>query len=87
MPIFLLLFAILIPRFVAVALLFFSNWFQTVPGGLIATLLGIVFLPYTFLWFSAVHNWYGGQFGPIQLLLLVVALLFDLGSFKTKKSS
>lgn len=87
MPILLLLFALLLPRLIAIVLLLFSGWFQSVPGGLLATILGILMLPYTFLWFSAVHNWYGGQFGPVQIVILVLAFLFDIGSFKTQKST
>ncbi len=65
------------PRLAIVLLLLFSNWFARAFEGLLIPLLGLVFLPYTVLWVSVVANWYRGQWGLMQLLLLAVALLLD----------
>lgn len=42
--------------------------------------LGFVFAPSSFLWFCAVQNWYGGQWGILQIIVLVFALMSDFGS-------
>jgi hypothetical protein len=39
--------------------------------------LGFIVLPTTLLWYSAVQNWYGGNWGLWQIVGLVVALSFD----------
>jgi len=70
------------PRIVIVVLWFFSNWFSNVSDNLIIPILGFIFLPYSFLWYSAVINWYGGEWGFIQIVVMVIAVLMDLGASK-----
>jgi hypothetical protein len=40
--------------------------------------LGFVFLPTSFLWYTAVQNWNGGEWGVLQIVLLVIALSIDV---------
>jgi len=78
MPLLLLLFALFVPRVVIVLLWLFSTWFT---GSIhwVLGVLGFVFLPYTLLWYTAVQHWYGGEWGVLQLVILVIAVLADLG--------
>lgn len=70
------------PRFVLVITFLFSGFVhRATPGpALVWAILGFVFAPTSFLWFCAVQNWYGGQWGCFQLLVLVFALSADFGS-------
>ncbi len=80
MPLLIALFGLFLPRLVMVLLWLFSDWFAGVFPNIIVALLGFLFLPYTTLWYSAVVNWYGGQWGVLQLAIGAIALLFDLSS-------
>ena len=70
------------PRFVLVLVFLFSGFVhRAVPTpAFVWALLGFVFAPTSFLWFCAVQNWYGGQWGCFQLLVLFFALAADFGS-------
>lgn len=78
MPCLLALLALITPRLVIVFLWLFTTWFAGVFQTMLWPLVGLIFLPTTLLWYSAVHNWYGGQWGGLQILVLIVALLLDL---------
>jgi hypothetical protein len=79
MPLILLLLALFVPRVVIFLLWLFTSWFSGVfPNGLIGV-LGFLILPYVTLWYSAVHHWFGGEWGPLQIIILIIALLFDIG--------
>ena len=81
MPLLLLLLGLFLPRVVAVLLWFFTNWFSNAFDDWVIPLLGFLFFPYTLLWYSAVINWYGGVWGPWQILFAVIAFAFDLSSY------
>jgi len=70
------------PRLVIVVLWFFTEWFGSVSDNFVLPLLGFIFLPYSFLWYSAVINWYGGDWGFMQIAIMVIAVMFDLGASK-----
>lgn len=78
MPCLLVIIALFMPRLVIILLWLFTFWFR----GLFATplwpALGFVFLPTTFLWYTAVHHWYGGVWSAVPIIGLVVALMIDL---------
>jgi hypothetical protein len=82
MPCLLTLLALMVPRFVIVVLWFLTTWFEGVFASLLWPVLGFIFLPTTLLWYSAVHNWYGGQWGTWQVVVLVLAVLTDLSPAK-----
>ena len=87
MPCLLVILALALPRLTIALLWFLSTWFQGVFQGLLWPILGFLFAPVTLLWYSAVHNWYGGVWGTWQIVGLVVAILIDLspGSGKRRK--
>lgn len=78
MPCLLALMALAVPRLVIAAIWLLSNWFQGVFGSLLWPVLGFFFAPVTLLWYSAVHNWYGGIWQPWHVAVLVVTILIDL---------
>ncbi len=78
MPLLLLVVALFLPRVVIALLWFFSTWFQGVFDTFIIPILGFLFLPYTLLWYSVVENVYGGHWDILQIVILFVAMMFDL---------
>lgn len=53
MPCFLVLLALALPRLTIALLWFFSNWFHGLFDSILWPILGFVFLPTTFLWYTA----------------------------------
>lgn len=79
MPCLMVLLALALPRVTIVLLWLLSNWFVGMFDTPLWPVLGFVFMPTTFLWYSAVFNWYDNTWGGIQIALLVVAVLMDSG--------
>lgn len=77
MPCLFALLALAVPRGVTVVLWLMTDWFAGVFDTVLWPVLGFVFLPTTLLWYSAVHNWYGGSWGLWQIVGLVIALSLD----------
>lgn len=78
MPCLLVLFALLTPRLLIVLIWLMSDWFAGVFPSLLWPILGFVFLPTTLLWYTVVHNWYGGTWQAWHIVGLVVAVVIDL---------
>ena len=78
MPCLLALMALAVPRLVIAAIWIFSGWFQGIFAGILWPVLGFIFAPVTLLWFTAVHNWYGGAWQPWHVAVLVATVLIDL---------
>ncbi len=70
--------ALLAPRILILLLWLLTNWFDGLFDTALWPVLGFVFLPTSFLWFTAVQNWYGGEWGLLQIVGLVVALSIDV---------
>lgn len=81
---FILILGIFAPRVVAAILYFFTGWFSGVFQTTLWPVLGFIFMPYTLLWYSVVMNWYQGVWGVLQLIVLAVAILVDLGSYSRR---
>jgi hypothetical protein len=74
------------PRIAIVLLLLFGDWIQTCfrtlssPfSGLLLPILGLIFAPYTLLAYCLAWHQNGGTVGGMWTVLVVVAVLFDLG--------
>lgn len=80
MPLLLVIIGLFAPRFVIVALWLASNWFDGVFETRLWPILGFLFLPFTLLWYSAVVNWFNGEWNWWQVLILVIAIISDLSS-------
>ncbi len=78
MPCIFAIFALMAPRLVVVVLWFFTTWFRGIFDSILWPILGLIFLPTTLLWYTAVHHWFNGQWTLWPIVGLVVALLIDL---------
>jgi hypothetical protein len=78
MPCLLALLALITPRVVIVLLWVLTTWFVGVFDTILWPILGFIFMPATLLWYSAVVNWYGGEWGTMQIIVAVIAVAIDL---------
>jgi hypothetical protein len=67
------------PRIALILLFLFSNYLTRAYHGLLIPLLGFIFLPLTTLVYAWIVNT-GQPVAGLNLILLVVAVLIDLGS-------
>ena len=81
MPCILPLIGLLFPRVLIVILWLFTDWFSGVFNTLLWPVLGFLFLPLTMLWYSVVIKNYGGQWTAFTIIVMVVAVLIDMGSW------
>ena len=81
MPCILAFVALLFPRVIIVVLWLFTDWFSGVFDTILWPVLGFVFLPISMLWYSVVVNHYGGQWSTLNIIIMVVAVLIDMGSW------
>lgn len=80
MPCLGVLIALFTPRFLIILLWLFTGWFKGIFNTALWPVLGFIFLPTTLLWYTAVQNWWGGQWHALQIIGLIIALLIDTGS-------
>jgi hypothetical protein len=78
MPCLAVLFALLTPRALILLLWIFTGWFKGIFDTALWPVLGFIFLPTTLLWYTAVQNWWNGQWGLLQIVGLVIALMIDI---------
>jgi len=81
MPCFLALIALIFPRILIVVLWFFTSWFSGVFQTLLWPVLGFLFLPVTTLWYSVVVNNFAGQWSILNIIIMVLAIAIDMGSW------
>lgn len=86
MPLLIVLFGLLVPRAVVALLYFFTDWFQSMFSNLLWPVLGFLFLPTTLLWYSVVQHWFGGQWGIIPVLGIVIALVVDIAPARKRRA-
>ena len=78
MPCLFAIFALLTPRLLIVVLWFFTTWFRGMFDSLLWPILGVIFLPTTLLWYTAVQHWFAGQWSLWPIIGLIVALMIDI---------
>ncbi|HTK53613.1 MAG TPA: hypothetical protein VL308_17095 [Gemmatimonadaceae bacterium] len=78
MPCLLVVLALATPRVVIAVLWFFTTWFKGLFDTPLWPILGFIFLPTSFLWFTAVQHWFGGQWTLWPIVGLVIALMIDI---------
>jgi hypothetical protein len=78
MPLLVIILALLIPRITIALLYLFSNWFQGIFSTVLFPILGFIFLPTTLLWYSAVQNWFHGEWGIVSVAGIIIALIIDV---------
>jgi hypothetical protein len=85
MPCFVAIIALLTPRLAIVLLWLLSNWFKGLFHTALWPILGFIFLPTTFLWYTAVQHWWGGQWTAAPVIGLVLALMIDLSPARSRR--
>jgi hypothetical protein len=83
MPCLLAVIALMFPRLLMAVLWFFTDWFSGVFSSTLWPVLGFIFLPVTTLWYSVVFNKYGGEWSTFNIVLLVIAIMIDMGSWNS----
>ncbi|MFK7932848.1 MAG: hypothetical protein AB8G22_05020 [Saprospiraceae bacterium] len=78
MPLLLIL-GLFFPRAIIVVLWFFTGWFSGALNNTLYLLLGLIFLPFSTLWYSVVINYFGGGWDTVSTVGMVVAVAIDLG--------
>ena len=78
MPFIVALIALLTPRLVIVLLWLLTRWFDGLFRTSLWPILGFLFLPTTFLWYTAVLHWWGGVWSLWPVVGIIVALMIDL---------
>ena len=86
MPCLATILALATPRLLIAILWMFTSWFRGVFHTAVWPIIGFFFLPTTVLWYSAVHNWFGGEWTLWPIVGLVVAILVDLAPMKRKRA-
>jgi len=71
--------SLIFPRIIIFCLWIFSAWFAGVWTTWWVPLFGFLCMPHTLLWYSAVQNWYNGQWEFLQIFVLVLSILADIG--------
>lgn len=80
MPCLVLLLAVVAPRIVAVALWFFTTFFNAAfAGRLWLLVVGVLLMPLTTLTYAWAFNAEGGVHSTFFLVVIVVAAIVDLG--------
>ena len=78
MPCLLTLLALFVPRVVVVGLWLLTTWFQGMFESMLWPILGFFLAPTTLLWYSVVVNVYDGEWGVLQIVIGVIAVVIDL---------
>ncbi len=87
MPVLLGFFSLFVPRLVVLILWLFTDWFRGLFDTLLWPILGVIFLPTTLLWYSAVQHWFHGQWTLWPVVGLVIALMIDVGAGRGRSSA
>ncbi len=85
MPCLVALIALLTPRIVIAGLWLFTSWFVGIFSTMLWPILGFFFAPTTLLWYTAVHHWFGGEWGTLQIVGLILTLIIDFSPASSKK--
>jgi hypothetical protein len=86
MPLLVVIVALLIPRVTIALLYLLTNWFQGVFSNVLIPILGFIFLPTTLLWYSAVQNWFHGEWSIIPIVGAIVALIIDISPARKRRA-
>ena len=80
MPLILIIVGLFAPRLIIFLLWLASGWFNGVFETRLWPILGFLFFPLTLLWYSAVTNWFQGEWTWWHVIILVIAVIADLSS-------
>ena len=78
MPCLFTILALLTPRVVIILLWFFTYWFHGIFDFILWPVLGLIFLPTSLLWYTAVQHWFGGDWTFLPIAGIILALMIDV---------
>lgn len=78
----LLLLALVTPRFLIVVLAIFTKYLHQAFDTALWPILGFFFAPFTTLAYTWAMNSAGGVKGPFWIILMVIAVMVDLGALR-----
>jgi hypothetical protein len=78
MPCLILTVGLIVPRVLAVVL-YLTGWFEGIFNSVLWPILGFLFMPTTLIAYGFIFRYMGGNFGPLEIGLLVIAVLIDIG--------
>ena len=76
---------IALPRLSILGLWFLTDWFCGVFDSNIWPVLGFFIAPVTTIWYSVVINIFDGEWGWVQIGILILAVLIDLSPAKKRR--
>lgn len=79
MPILFAIAGLFFPRLLIVVLYLFTGWFNGVLDNILYLLLGLIFVPFSTLWYGVVFNYFGGNWDTVSTVGMVIAVAVDLG--------
>lgn len=79
MPCFIAGIAFFFPRLVLILLFIFSSFLSSAFQTVLWPVLGFIFMPYTTLAYAGAMNYGGGSVSGMWLIIVVIAVLLDLG--------
>ena len=85
MPCLFALIALITPRLLIVGLWLLTDWFTGVFETMLWPVIVFFCAPTTLLWYTAVEHWYGGEWGTLQIIVVVITLMIDLSPASGKK--
>ena len=86
MPCLVVILALVTPRLLIVLLWLTTHWFRGIFPNAVVPILGLIFLPTTMLWYTAIQHWFAGQWTFWPVVGLVIALAIDLSPAKGRRS-
>lgn len=78
MPCLIITLSLLVPRVLAVVL-YLTGWFEGIFSTVFWPILGFIFMPTTLIAYGFVYRYMGGEWGPLSIGLIVIAVLIDIG--------
>ncbi len=85
MPCLFTILALLTPRVVIILLWFFTYWFHGIFDFILWPVLGLIFLPTTLLWYTAVQHWFGGDWTFLPIAGIILALMIDVSPARGRR--
>ncbi|MCD6109981.1 hypothetical protein J7J83_04450 [bacterium] len=78
MPILISLISLFFPRLAVLLLWILTGWFNGIFDTFVWPILGFLIMPYTLLWYSVIHHWFGGTWSGVPIFILIIAIILDL---------
>jgi hypothetical protein len=78
MPCLILTVGLIVPRVLSLAL-YLTGWYEGVFDSIFWPIVGFIFMPTTLIAYGFVFRYMGGDWGPLEIGLLIIGILIDIG--------